>query len=355
MRRVTIKAVGDIVIRSDGAGLESIGSLLEGADIVIGTCETPFSARGWRAEKLFAFRCDPARSKELASHFHVLSLANNHSMDFGWPALEDTIHNLGHSGTLTVGAGPTFGEASKPVFLRVNDTRVGFVAFSTLLPVGIRASAERPGIAGVRVRTSYEINPEALQEEPGMPPFIRTHVLPDDQAWLEQLTKDAASECDALIVIAHIGYGADRRLQEYESPLAESLLKAGAACVLGDHVHTIRGASFGPSGLVIYGLNNFIKQFTPFEPSTDQRELMEAQRAVIGADQPCGLVASIDLDEGKCTGGTFSPIRYDPSGLPTVPSPEEARSALSIFKDLCTNLGWQPSWAESGDMLRWKA
>jgi len=304
---------------------------------------------------MFAFRCDPARTRELAAYFQVLSLANNHSMDFGWPALEDTIDGLRSFGTLTVGAGRTLEHAVKARFVDVESTRIGFLGVSTLLPVGIRASADRPGVAGIRVRTSYEIHPEAFQEEPGMPPTIRTHVVAEDQAWLEKLVWQAAGECDALMVISHMGYGVDHRLLEFESPFAESILRAGAACVVGDHVHTIRGATCGPSGLVIYGLNNFIKQFAAFEPSAEQRMLIEAQRAVAGADPSLGLIASIELAGGRCVRGEFSPISYDSWGLPERPPPEDTRRALDSFMDQCAALGWSPEWEHCGDVVRWSA
>src|SRR5947208_617102 len=140
MQKIRVKVVGDILLRSEGQELASIGSFLGGADIVLGNLETPLSTRGWPQDKLFTFRCNPERSRELAAHFQLLSLANNHSMDYGWAALEETIRCLNDAGTLTVGAGATLSEASKPVFLQVGTTKVGFISVSTLLPVGIRAS-----------------------------------------------------------------------------------------------------------------------------------------------------------------------------------------------------------------------
>ena len=355
MQKVRIKAVGDILLRSDGKGLHDIASFLDDADIVIGTLETPLSSGGWRMDKLFTFRCNPERAQELASHFDVLSLANNHSMDFGYLALEDTIRNLGKLGTLTVGAGSTLQDASKAVFVKRGAISVGFMAVTTLLPIGIRASEDRPGVAGIRIRTSYEIAPGLLQEEPGMPPTVRTCVVPEDQMWLEKLVGSAANQCDSLVIISHMGYGADRRLLEFERPFAESLLKAGAACVLGDHVHAIRGATFGPSGMVIYGLNNFIKQAPLSQLSEEQNALVEAQGAIAGGDAPYGLVASIDVLDGRVCGGEFKVAKYSESGLPTRPSQDEADFVLNDFRTQCASLGWSPEWDEFDGLLRWRS
>lgn len=76
-------------------------------DILMVNNEFPFSDRGTpMADKQFTFRCSPGYVKALNEMgVDVVSLANNHTLDYGRDALSDTFAALDGAGILYGGAG----------------------------------------------------------------------------------------------------------------------------------------------------------------------------------------------------------------------------------------------------------
>ena len=82
---------------------------LQDADIFMVNNEFPFSNRGEPMEdKQFTFCCDPKYVKALNEMgVDIVSLANNHTLDYGRDALSDTFTTLDGAGILYAGAGET--------------------------------------------------------------------------------------------------------------------------------------------------------------------------------------------------------------------------------------------------------
>ena len=106
---VVVAIVGDILLdrgvraslerRSLDELLSDVAPSLREADLAVGNLECPLTTRGLRSAKPFSFRGDPIHATSLASAgFDALSLANNHSLDYGRVALSDTIASLESSG-----------------------------------------------------------------------------------------------------------------------------------------------------------------------------------------------------------------------------------------------------------------
>jgi poly-gamma-glutamate capsule biosynthesis protein CapA/YwtB (metallophosphatase superfamily) len=88
---------------------EEIAEVAAEADFFLLNLECCISERGepWPdAHKPFFFRAPPV-AVETLTYLGVdcVTLANNHALDFGYIALEDTLHYLGESGIACVGAG----------------------------------------------------------------------------------------------------------------------------------------------------------------------------------------------------------------------------------------------------------
>ena len=79
--------VGDIFLQQplpQSAAMADLTSLLQSADIAFGNLETPVSERGTPAEKWINMRMSPALLSDVTElGFDVVTLANNHMMDFG--------------------------------------------------------------------------------------------------------------------------------------------------------------------------------------------------------------------------------------------------------------------------------
>ena len=117
--------VGDIMLsRNVGAEMElrndyaypfrKIADVLRSADLTFGNLEGPISDVGKDKHNLYSFRADPRSVEGLKiSGFDVVSLANNHTTDWGEEAMEQTIELLRKEHILSVGAGKNAEEAKK--------------------------------------------------------------------------------------------------------------------------------------------------------------------------------------------------------------------------------------------------
>ncbi|WP_275902386.1 CapA family protein [Myxococcus eversor] len=121
--------------------------------------------------------------------FDIMSLANNQSLDGGHAALLSMRRTLADLDIATVRAGANLAEATAPVYLERNGTRLAFLAFSSVFPYGYEARPGVPGLAPFRAHTRY--TPVDLNVwNPGMAPVVSTEPLVEDQkAFIHSLTE----------------------------------------------------------------------------------------------------------------------------------------------------------------------
>ena len=235
-----ISFIGDIALNGGYADLvrdassytlaESIRTLLNGSDLVIGNLEGPLTDRepvgpSWR----FNLHGDPQYACVLRSAgIDVVSLANNHAMDHGWEGLSDTQRALEAAGIQYLGAGKNLGEARKPLFVKVNGTTVG-----------ILACCDVPSRSWLY----------AEDTKPGVAPLNRALLF-------EDIAK-AKEKCDCLILCIHWGQENIGAPAPRYRRLARSLVKAGVNVVVGHHPHVLQGIEMFRAGVVAYSLGNF--------------------------------------------------------------------------------------------------
>jgi hypothetical protein len=183
---VTLTAVGDIGFRieENNDTFDGIRPFLKEADINLGQLEALLSGRGARQVHFPGFewsdmtgpsgwRPNPeAAAKVLASNgFDILSFASNHSMDMGDDALFDTLDILEKNNIAVIGAGKNIEEARRPVILERKGTKVGFLAYCTVVTPGsavnpgAAATKYTAGVAPMRATTYYE----PFDQQPGYP------------------------------------------------------------------------------------------------------------------------------------------------------------------------------------------
>lgn len=216
----------------DGVVDSGFRQVIEDSDIFMANEEFPFSNRGAAAEdKQYTFRLPPDKVsifRELG--VDIVTLANNHALDFGTDALLDTCAVLDEAGIRRVGAGADLEEAGKPVFMEVKGRRIGFLGASRVIPVGSwNATAAGPGML-----TTY------------------------DPALLLEAIKKARKECDYLVVYVHWGIERDERPQDYQRQLGQKYIDAGADIVIGSHPHVLQGLEYYKDKPIVYSLGNFI-------------------------------------------------------------------------------------------------
>ena len=77
----------------------------------------------------------------------MLTLANNHVLDFGAVGLRDTLAAAAQAGIATVGAGFSSTTARRPAIFVVGGLRVAFLGYSDINPLGFKATDTTPGTA----------------------------------------------------------------------------------------------------------------------------------------------------------------------------------------------------------------
>ena len=136
---ITIDAVGDISLargvvdqmEAEGAQypLALVAGMLDG-DINVANLEGALTDRGEPWPKGYNFRTPPKFASALTTgHFGVVSLANNHIMDYGAIGLGDTIVALDAAGVQHAGAGPNDLGAHVPALVTVRGLRVAFLGY----------------------------------------------------------------------------------------------------------------------------------------------------------------------------------------------------------------------------------
>lgn len=239
----TILFTGDVLFANafkagyDAKGIEGVIEKdllaeLNDADILMVNNEFPYSDRGVPMEdKQFTFRCSPSYVKALNEMgVDVVSLANNHTLDYGKEALSDTFATLDQAGILYGGAGESVERAQEVQVIEVNGKKYGFLAVSRVIPVASwKVENSAPGIF-----SCY------------------------DDTRLVELVAEAKEECDFLAVYPHWGVEYAAYPENYQTKIAERCIEAGADVIVGSHTHCLQGVSYIDGKPVFYSLGNFI-------------------------------------------------------------------------------------------------
>ena len=196
------------------------------ADIAFGNLEGPISERGTNQGSEYSFRARPEVLEGLQfAGFDILSIANNHILDWGGDAVSDTISILRSGGIKTVGAGGNYEEANAPIILRAGSARVGHLAFTTLYPEGLEAGEASAGVSDL------------------------------DNA--EEAVRALSADTDIVIVSLHWGEEYQSLSNDFQKGLARSLIDAGADLVVGHHPHVVQEVERYSEGWIVYSLGNF--------------------------------------------------------------------------------------------------
>lgn len=133
---VVLHAAGDVWMAKRSRAGECEGFLkvldtMRQADIAFANLEAPISDRGFASEKYACLRSDPSLAGELGEMgLDIVSLANNHAMDYGSEAILDTIDVLDRRGIKHVGAGRNLDEALSCALFGGKGPTLAFLAFS---------------------------------------------------------------------------------------------------------------------------------------------------------------------------------------------------------------------------------
>jgi len=314
---------------------------LRAADISFVNLEAPLTERGIRAEKQNTLRADPVQIEDLlVSGIDIVSLANNHMLDYGIDGLKDTLAILERDGIHQVGGGLTLKAARSSKVLEGPGGRIGILAFASTLPQGFAASEERPGIAPIHVTSAFVVENPLAQEQPGTPPPIITMPLQlDVDATVTELKKLKARS-DFVIVTPHWGVAGQDAIMDYEREVAHVLIDAGCDMILGHHPHRLHGVEFYREKPIFYSLGNFV--FEPLPPAGNSPHLSFRNRMtaanVSGVMRKEGVLVDARIRAGNLDRLSLLPILLGAGGYPALKR-DLAGQFVGLLEDLSAGMG----------------
>jgi poly-gamma-glutamate capsule biosynthesis protein CapA/YwtB (metallophosphatase superfamily) len=332
-------AVGDIYFNrpSNERPYNDLAPLLAAADLRFCNYEAPISdVTACLPGRRVPLNTPPGNLAALeAGRFDIVSLANNHILDYGFEALDQTLTVLDRRQAPYTGAGRTLAQAMTPVVFERNGVHFGALAFACAFPPSYAATPSQPGLAPIRVRVSYVPNHTMEAEHPGMPPAIATAVEPSDLAAMLAAVAELKRRVDHVIVSYHWGVPGRRDLLHYQVELGRATVDAGASLVLGHHAHVLQPVEVYKTGLIVYGLSHFVFDL----PGIISGFGFDTETAA----------ASVDFGRDQVRGAALIPLVMEEGAGPRRPSPREGERIFGLLRDLSAPLGAPLTWdAERG-------
>ncbi|MFC5467689.1 CapA family protein [Cohnella suwonensis] len=240
-------------------------------DWVVANLETPIAGKDLKYTGYPRFNAPYELAVALkGAGVQLVSTANNHAMDRGFPGVERTLANVRKAGLVPFGTSATEAESGRFVIEERNGIRMGFAAY-TYSTNGIPVPQNK----------SFAVN------------LIEPSRIKADIAKLKE------AGADVVTVSLHFGIEYQRLPNEAQTTLVRDLVEAGADIVLGSHTHVVQpydviDVPAGESadgmphrGLVIYSMGNFISNQT-------------------GNWKDVGLIFGVTLVKTRQADGTFA-------------------------------------------------
>lgn len=285
--RLTILATGDIMLdrtmfllaqkhNDFGYSFRMISSTLKQADLRVANLEGPIttnrSISNGEGGARFSFTFSPKVTTTLKENFDVVSLANNHTTNFGFEGLEQTKKFLDEAGIAWFGDPNNRATQKLSVVIEKNGFKIGFVGHHQLIEQGF----------------------ENVIEE----------------------IKRIRPEVDILIAYPHWGHeyvtSTPSVLQKKE---AYAMIDAGVDLIIGAHPHVIQPVELYKDRVIFYSLGNFV---------FDQYFSLETMQ---------GLLLSLVLEkdtENVSTQISLIPVHINKQSQPFVADTLERESVLSL-------------------------
>jgi poly-gamma-glutamate capsule biosynthesis protein CapA/YwtB (metallophosphatase superfamily) len=264
---VRIAFLGDTLLGGDAQpvldregyayALAEIAPLVADADLIIANLEGVISERPLEPmpHRRWAYRAQPASLEALlAIGVRLVSLGNNHVLDYGQDGFADTLAALDAAGIARCGAGPDDQAARRPAILEVADRRIGFVSAMARYKLHVEADGyARPGHGG--------------------PARLRRRTIESDLAALEGV--------DLRVALVHWGRNF-RTITGRQRRMADALRNSPADLVIGHHPHIAQTVDCTDRCPILFSIGNAafgsIGRFAQFDAP------------------PYGLLATVELD-----------------------------------------------------------
>ncbi|MDZ4849659.1 MAG: CapA family protein [Pirellulaceae bacterium] len=245
-QKVRLLFVGDIMLDNGPGHLVSNGhdpflpcaDLLLSADLTIGNLECVVGKGGEQLDKPYTFRAASDSPRYLKKYFDALSLANNHSWDYGADGFSEALRVLKAERIAYFGGGNNLREARAPLVLECKGRKLGLLGYNEF-----RAS-----------------NYAATDASAGNAPLDERSMISDIVSARKKFG------CEIVIPFLHWGEELLAMPRKDQRELAEKLIDAGATAVIGAHPHVTQTIDIYRGAPIFYSLGNFVFDYFPGDP-----------------------------------------------------------------------------------------
>ncbi len=312
--------------------LAELRPVLGAADVTVVNLESAITSRGTPEAKEFHFRTTPAALDVLANAgVDVVSLANNHAVDFGPVGLDDTLAAKAASPVPVIGIGHRADEAFAPAVFTVRGTSIAVITSTQVNDLTVNKYPATDRAAGVAGN------------------------LRNDR--LIAAVTAARSRYDVVVVFLHWGTEQQTCPDAAQRATAAALEKAGADVIVGGHAHRVQGAGWLGRAYVGYGLGNFVWWLNSKTPgdvtsgvltvSIDPAVAHARAQQRAGTGTSAGTSAGTGIGTGSNSGtiaarpvvtsGTWAPLTISPvDGIPRPPAAAPRAAASAAWNDART-------------------
>ena len=227
---------GQVARQLNPRGLATFPMLFKDADISMVNLETSLGQHGKPEIKKFTFRTSTRAVSALAKRgIDVVTMANNHGMDYGRPGLADTLNFRKKSPIPILGVGVHVWDALKPWRVHVKGQKFAFFSF-----------------VGLDLEDQTMFSWPASSQRDGMLTWR------DHRRLILDAIRSAKVHGETVVVYVHWGTERMECPNAQQTDIANSLVDAGADIIVGAHPHVLQGVGFVGSSLVSYSLGNFV-------------------------------------------------------------------------------------------------
>ncbi len=227
------RELGALLAADPASPLSTQRSVLSSADLAMVNLETAITTRGTAVTKDFTFRAPPAAFDALrAAGVDVVTVANNHGLDYGPVGLADTLAAARDKDFPIVGMGTNQDEAFAPWKTEINGQRISVIGATQVLDSNLitawTATATQGGLASAKL--------------------------------VDRLTAEvrrARADSDTVVVFLHWGTERSQCPNPQQQQLSVALQQAGADIIVGSHAHVLLAGGRLGNAFVDYGLGNY--------------------------------------------------------------------------------------------------
>ena len=260
------------IIEQGGDPFSDFADFFAEADIRLTNLECVVSTRGQANEKMYTFKAHPRVIVVLKKHFDAVTLANNHSGDFGPEAFAEMLGFLKEAGLAQVGGGMNLKQAHTPLVFTRNGWRIAVLSYNEFHPRSFEAGFDIPGVA-----------------------------WSEDQQVVEDIqTARRIHHADLVIPVMHWGWENERTANPRQRQLAKLMIDAGADAVIGGHPHVTQDMTVYKGKPIVYSVGNFVMKETD------------------NAFQRQSWVLKMYLDKRGVTRFETLPVKIDMEGIPVI-------------------------------------